>query len=63
MLLRTWVGKGANMRGYLYAPATPLKLGTDYILSTDDAGIVLSVDCTIETDLGGFWYFVRRDYD
>jgi hypothetical protein len=63
LLLRTWQGKGANMTGYLYAPGAPIKPGSEVTLTTDDAGVIVSAESTVEKAVGGSWYIVHRGYD
>ena len=63
LLLRTWRGKGGNQNGYLYAPGTALRLGSEVTLTTDAAGVIVSVESTVEKTVGGSWYIVHSGYD
>jgi hypothetical protein len=63
LLFRTWKGKAANMTGYLYAPGAPLKPGSEVTLTTDNIGVIVSAESTVEKALGGGWYIVHRGYD
>jgi hypothetical protein len=63
LLLRTWVGKGANLTGYLFAPGLQAKAGNEFQVITDAAGIVAPVEVTVENAMNKSWFIVHRGED
>ena len=63
LLLRTWIGKGANLDGYLYAPGMQVTNGGSIEVNTDDAGAIGPAEVTVEKALTDSWYFVHRGDD
>jgi hypothetical protein len=48
LLLRTWVGKGANLTGYRFAPGLQTKAGGKLQVVTDHAGVVAPAEVTVD---------------
>ena len=59
LLIRYWIGKGANFQGYVYAPGASWKAGDEISLITqciDEVGLIHNIDVGGKSD--GDWYAV-----
>lgn len=63
VLFRTWGGKAANLRGYLYTAGDNAAIGSQLSVTTDMAGIIAPAQVTVESSLGNSWYYVSRSMD
>ena len=63
ILFRTWRGKAANLRGYLYTAGDAPAIGSDVSVTTDIAGVIAPAEVTVDSALGNSWYKGSRSMD